>query len=662
MSNRTWWGHNASHPSERDLLLFVNGEGGSKLARRVRDHVEGCWSCSLKRDRLATAIAAFMREREARLGAEDLSETSDRSFESRLRRLAQQTESLRAPSRPGTTTRQWFRLPVHSFVALSLAVAIAGLFWLRFSSVPSVSARDILNRVELAEASRIGAVSEPVIHQQFQVTRLTHGKAPERSHLETWLDPKNNRWWQETEEAAAVAGVVSPKTVPSRSQSRRNGPKADQGLVAELQDILKVNDLDERPISVTAFAAWRSKLRRADERVTRTALENGDQALTIATSVAEPLPRNAIVKSEFVVREQDWHPVRHRLSVSEPNGFRSYEIRETSFEVVALGSLGTSIFAPPVLPAPVTLPPTASNRLSPLENPIDPLELEISLLHRLHQAKACLGEEVQVYLGASGKPEVRGVVASVERKRQLTQLLAEFRDVGVNLQVPDHNEPFRPAVSSETLEVLPAVETAAPGGASPIKDHLLAHFAQLGLPAEAWLARSVDFSNRVIAQAESADLNAWELRRLAKRFSTASLEKLTPAAVAEFQAMARDNLRDLLSSVSRCHEMLRPVLASLGNDENASPRVLTSPATGGKGWTLSFLRVFESVTGADRLIFGLFDGSDSNASLFESSSTLLVSLPRILDDIRAAESELSELASASEPKVTSAHTSQRKVP
>ena len=68
------------------------------------------------------------------------------------------------------------------------------------------------------------------------------------------------------------------------------------------------------------------------------------KALTITTAAAEPACEQPIAKAELVIRRQDWHPVQQRLNVSEPDGFRSYEIRETSFEVVALGSLGASVF------------------------------------------------------------------------------------------------------------------------------------------------------------------------------------------------------------------------------------------------------------------------------------------------------------------------------
>jgi hypothetical protein len=661
MTNWTWWTHNDSHPSERDLLLYVNGEGGARLARRVRDHVEGCWSCSLKRDRLAGAIAAFMRERETGLGTEDLSERADRRFESKLRRLAQEAESADAASRP-RPGRSPLGIPLQTVAALSLVVAIIFLFWIRFSSVPSVSAREILNRAEHAEARRIAEVNEPVIHQQFQVTRLANGLSPESTYLEIWHDPKSNRWRQETEEAAEVVGVLKSKTVAAKGQPHTNVRGADHRLVAELQEILKTNDMHRQPISASAFAGWRSRLKRSEEHITETSLENGDKALTITTSAAEPLPRNAIVKAEFVVRTQDWHPVQHRLSVAEDDGLRSYEIRETSFEVVALGSLGASIFEPPVLPSPVTLA-SSPNRVSLSESPVDALELEIALLHRLHEAKACLGEEVQIVTGASAKPEVRGVVASAERKQQLTRLFAEFPDVAVVLQVPGGDEPARSTAPSETPKV-PAAEAETQGdtGSSPIKDHLLAYFAQLDLTPEARRARSIEFSNRVITQSESADLHAWALRRLAERFNTMSLEKLSPSAVAKFQSMARDHLRALSNNVGHCDEMLRPVLASLGNGEDAGNSTLTSSAPEGENWPSRFMRMFESVTTADRLILGLFDGAGSNASVFESSSALLVGLPKILEGIREAESQLSELASPYQSQVISAQPNQRPVP
>ena len=658
MINWTWWKHNNSHPPERDLLLTVNGEGGARLARRVRDHAEGCWSCSLKRDRLAGAIAAFMRERETGLGTEELSETADRRFESRLRRLAQQVES-RTPSRPRPGRR---RLALHpqAAMALGLMAAFAALIWLRFGSVPSVSAREVLNRAERAEARRIAAVNEPVIHQQFQVTRLANGLSPESTNLEIWLDVKSNRWWQETEEAAAVPGVVNPKSAAARSKSRKT-VHVDPPLVVEFQEILKTNEMHQQPISVSAFAGWRSKLRNLEERVTETSLENGDKALTIATSAAEPLPRNAIVKAELVIRMQDMHPVQERLSVAEPNGFRRYEIRETSFEVVALGSLGASIFEQPVLPAQLTLQASSPDPLAVSEDPVDALELEIALLHRMHQAGACLGEEVQVVRGASGKPEVRGVAETVERKQELTRLFTEFPGIPVLLQVPGGDEKAESTADSGSSAVPTTAETGAEGstGLSPLKDHLLAHFARLDIPAGVRRAKMVEYSNQIISLSQSAYLHAWELRRLAERSNHMTLEKVSPSAVAKFRSMAQDHMRALSGIIGRCDEMLRPVIASLANTNATENRSRESSDTEEGNWQSRSMRVFESVMAADRLIHGLLAGTESTGNLPESSAALLASFPLILKDARAAESRLSGIASVSGSQVISPQSVQQ---
>jgi len=658
MTNWTWWRHNDSHPSERDLLLTVNGEGGAKLARRVRDHVEGCWSCSLKRDRLAGAIAAFMRERETGLGDEDLSETADRRFESRLRRLAQQVES-RAPSRPRPGKRLLTFHP-QAAVALSLMAAFAVLIWLRFSSVPSVSAREVLNRAERAEARRIEAVNEPVIHQQFQVTLLANGLSPESAYLEIWHDPKSNRWRQETEEAAAVPGVENPKSVAAKGKSRKT-VRAHRPLVAELQEILKTNEMHQQPISVSAFAGWRSKLRSPEERVTETSLENGDKALTIATSAPEPLPKHAIAKNEIVIRMQDWHPVQQRLSVSEPDGLRSYEIRETSFEVVALSSLGASIFEQPVLSSPVLSQANSAARLAVSENLADALELEITLLDRLHQAGACLGEEVQIVRGASGKPEVRGVAETAERKQELTRLFAEFPGVPVLLRVLGADEKAESTTDPGTSA--PSAAEAGPEGGgtglSPLKDHLLAYFARLDIPTEARRARMVEYSNQVISLSQSAYQHAWELRRLVDRTNKMTLENASPSAQAKFRSMAQDHMRALSRIVGRCDEMLRPVIASLANTQAIENHTAASSDAQEGNWQSCSMRVFDSVLTADRLIHGLLAGTETTGNLPESSTALLASFPRILEDARAAESRLSSIASVPGSQVMSPQSAQQ---
>jgi hypothetical protein len=546
-------------------------------------------------------------------------------------------------------------LPVQSALALSLIVVVIALFWLRFSSVPSVSAREILSRAERAEAQRIAMVREPIVHQQLKVTRQANGQPPQSTYLEIWHDPKNNRWREQTESGTEVSQVSNANSEAARTKSRKRIQRASHPWVAELQEILKANSMHQQPVSATAFAHWRSTLKKTEERVTETSLDNGDRALTIATSAVETLANNAIVKAEFVVRVQDWHPVQHRLSVSQPSGLSSYDIRETSFEVVTLGSVGTSIFEQEVLPPPLPFQASSPDRSPDSRDPVDALELEIALFQRLHQAGACLGEQVQIVRGKAAKPEVRGVVETLERKQELTRLFAAFPGVPVVLEVPAGKETGSTA-GSGTLEV-PASEETATQSDSPIKDQLLAYFAQLNLTAEARRTRSTEFSNLVITQSQLAYSHAWALRHLAERFDALSLQELSPSAVAELQSMAQDHLRALAGIIGRCDAMLRPVLISLGSPEDAHNAMLGSLAEG-KTWASGCMRVFESVMNADRLMHGLFAGTGLTSTVQESSSALLAGFPVILEHIRVTESRLSGLVSLSGRPVRSSQSAQ----
>jgi len=172
-------------------------------------------------------------------------------------------------------------------------------------------------------------------------------------------------------------------------------------------------------------------------------------------------------------------------------------------------------------------------------------------------------------------------------------------------------------------------------------------------------SRMVEFSNRVIAESQSAYRHAWALHRLTERFSDVSMEKLSPAVAAMFRSMMRAHLHSLSSIIGRCDEQLRPVLASLGN---AASGTGASPGTKAGNWPACSMRVFESVMDADRLMVGLFGGTDSTVNLRESSSALLVGLPKILEEIRAVDSQLSRLSEASNAQTVSVQPSDAHIP
>src|SRR5262249_5607742 len=57
----------AWHPSENDLLVYLDGEGDAKWSARVETHLKSCWSCRVKREEIECLISAFIKSRDQAL-------------------------------------------------------------------------------------------------------------------------------------------------------------------------------------------------------------------------------------------------------------------------------------------------------------------------------------------------------------------------------------------------------------------------------------------------------------------------------------------------------------------------------------------------------------------------------------------------------------------
>jgi anti-sigma factor RsiW len=62
LAHQTW------HPSENELLVYLDGEMDAKSSVRVEAHLKGCWSCRVKREETERLISAFMKSRTSALG------------------------------------------------------------------------------------------------------------------------------------------------------------------------------------------------------------------------------------------------------------------------------------------------------------------------------------------------------------------------------------------------------------------------------------------------------------------------------------------------------------------------------------------------------------------------------------------------------------------
>src|SRR5216684_3203872 len=51
---------NNGHPSEDELLLYVDGELEAKATNHVRNHLEACWSCRVRTEKIQETISSFI--------------------------------------------------------------------------------------------------------------------------------------------------------------------------------------------------------------------------------------------------------------------------------------------------------------------------------------------------------------------------------------------------------------------------------------------------------------------------------------------------------------------------------------------------------------------------------------------------------------------------
>src|SRR5436305_405284 len=80
---------NNGHPSEDELLLYVDGELEAKATNHVRNHLEACWSCRVRTEKIEKTISTFIDYRNQVL--KPLVEQPPqgwRGFDGRLNRLA----------------------------------------------------------------------------------------------------------------------------------------------------------------------------------------------------------------------------------------------------------------------------------------------------------------------------------------------------------------------------------------------------------------------------------------------------------------------------------------------------------------------------------------------------------------------------------------------
>ena len=654
----------AWHPSESDLLVYLDGEGDGKWSSRVETHLKSCWSCRVKREEIECLISAFIKSRDRAL--RNLSEARAGALLRLQARLDRLDSELGAPpffSRLLVWLRRWrhsrSRFSVRSATLMAASVLLLVILW-RVTSAPPVSAREILKRTQLAESQRIQKTAIPVVYRKLQLRRSSSAPArPEAVSWEIWDDVTHSRFRQRVGDESGWRFIAEE----SESTSTGSRPQASSAppLLLELQQVLRANRMDAwHPLSAGAYDAWRGGLRRKTEEVRREELEDGTVAVALTTKPLGPFTMDDVLKAELVVRTEDWHPVEQRLEVQGKDEVRKYELTETGYDVLALNGVADFIFADlsplhaPLTVAPITaaVPPLTEVATTP--STADLIAAEVEAHFALHRARACLGEALEVTREHS-IVKVHGIVDNALRRDQLLEALRAIPLITVEIQTREeavnadslHNSNIH---DPEEQSGVPVVDytSQANNSSSPVQELLRRYFLERSGPdSRVSQGRSVnteivEFSNRAVSLSQSTLADAWALRRLAEWSETNKVSELRPQLTWLLEVMARDHGTAIRVNTSTCRNLLEPVLSAIVNRSRPTEKVEPSESSAlrkSTAWESQGLALFSQIDQMDRLIRGLF--ADTGAAGYGEDSAV-----KLLAGFLPVDNQLAEFEAA----------------
>jgi hypothetical protein len=181
-------------------------------------------------------------------------------------------------------------------------------------------------------------------------------------------------------------------------------------------------------------------------------------------------------------------------------------------------------------------------------------ESEVALASVLHQADACLGDEIYIFPMSDGSLLLQGLVDSAQRRDAL-------RKAAKLVSGPLTVEIYLPRELKRSTQLLPAPDSLSQREREksqtdavttladlsdqrlPLHDVLYRHFSAQGMSASEAEQQVNAFSNEVVTLARQTFLHAWALKRLEREFSKPRAIKLSPEAVRTVDKLRADHRR-----------------------------------------------------------------------------------------------------------------------
>jgi hypothetical protein len=582
--------HFDQHVSEEQLIRALDGELDRASRLVVESHLESCWGCRHKQERLRQTVDRFTEWETILLRTSEAQPPAGFSdFPGKLR-AAYPPASRQRPSQAILSRG----LTLVSSMAAMLTVTV----WLW--PVPVVSAKEILDRSAQSETAAFRQVANPLVLQRVRV--------------ESRRRKAEGAFW----------------TAPSAGKSKRQwGPGSDAGLRKELEQIYSSNGLDlRRPLSVANHAAWRQSIADHTDEV----VEHGNSFVLVRTRNSGVARNGEIAEAELLLRASDWHPVEQTLTIAGQS--EEYRIVETGYEVKPmLTAEAARLFAPEAPLYAVALPmepalnghtaiPTAPDTIPPiLPSPPpslqDLLDTEVEALARLHLLEADRAEAARV-TRQQDTVEVTVYAADEERAQAIGRELAPLPHLRLTVHGLQQAPPPQAQESGVTLapekteQPLFLQELVATTGSLPAANLIV--------------SRHLELLRRL--KSETASLQA-----LTQRFPEPLQQELSPESRQQLDGLRLDHLdaaRHYWTQTADSSTILLSTIGAAASGDSPAdscqwPRAAEELAFAARRIEELYSRAFTVVAGADTALRWMTKGSlrEEIASLHAALSTSL---------------------------------------
>lgn len=389
------------HLPGETLLRLHDGECPPGEATAAQTHLETCWNCRYRYERVAEAAMRFVEYCDAAVESRGGTPDEQVRFRARLREQAGRPPSGATARRVLAGIAEVVLRPRP--VAMTMAAVLLAAWLYPGRTVPAATASEVLGRASAAEHASLARVSRPVIRQRIEVR-----KGAERVEWEHWLaaDRIVKRQWKQRSE-----------------------------LAGELERVCRANGRDAgRLLSLGAHRAWREALGEKSEQVTTDEVEG---VVRVETKTAGVAP-GAIEAATLELRQTDLHPIAETLRLRSAE----YQVRELSYAVIAMDEVAGLIEPAPVDKpiAAVSIAPAATPQpLAAAAASAEPWELEeaeATLRERLHRTglERILSPEVRQ---ESGAVVLRVFVNGAGQRRQVEQAVEDIRLVKAEIWDPE---------------------------------------------------------------------------------------------------------------------------------------------------------------------------------------------------------------------------------